>query len=276
MELRKKPGFLQRSLELVLRLRLVFLLLSAVAFLMLFFSRNELFSFILGASESFSMKMSSIGSLHDYLYLLLGFVVIFLLRLFWGGAFSAFVFLGIALIIPSALFLLDGSENVIITLLLWVGLISLLLSLLIRSAVVKALLPLYMAGLLLSGLAVWCKVGYLEWAVLLILLSADAFTTAWSAGKHLEEGKPKAGSLIQAFLRHLPKAVLYSFFSLGIVFFTLGIWNLSLLQSRLLFWLGYNAVFCCLFYPYFSFMPLTQLRSKKCRVKMASSSKKLK
>ncbi|HHX15764.1 MAG TPA: hypothetical protein GX724_06345 [Fibrobacter sp.] len=276
MELRKKPSILQRFLEVVFRLRLVLLLLSVFAFSMLFFSRNEAFSFLLGASESFSIKVNSFGSLYEYLPLLLGFIFIFLSRLFWGGVFSGFVFIGAVVIIPSLLLILDGSENVIITLLLWGGFISLLLSLLVRIAWVKALFPLYMAALLLSGLAVWCKVGYLEWVILIILLSSDALTTAWYAGRHLAEGKPKAGSLIQASLTQLPKVVLYSFLSLGLLVFTASIWDLPLFQSRLLFWLGYIAVFYGLFYPYFTFMPLTRLRSKKNRVKVASSSKKLK
>jgi dolichol kinase len=91
MELRKKPSFWQRLLETLFRLRLIFLLLSGVLLLLLFFSRNELFSFILAASESFSIKVSSglnLAELKPYFPLFGGVIAIFIVRFIIGGVFS--------------------------------------------------------------------------------------------------------------------------------------------------------------------------------------------
>lgn len=277
MELRKKPVFWQRLLETLFRLRLIFLLLSFVIFTFLFLSRNDLFSFLLGTSESLSIKVSSFFSLADlkpYFPLLGGCLVIFILRLILGGLFSGFAFLGIAIIVPSALFVLDGSDNVIIKLLLWCGLISFLLSFLIPKAWIKALFPFFIGALVLSGFAIWTDVNYLTWTLSFILFFADALTVGFGTGVHLNEGMPKAGSLIQASLKQLLVITLGSFIALTLALFTSKIWTLDALLSQSLFWFAYLGTFFLLFFSYYSFMPLDRLRSQKRQVKIKNKSLK--
>lgn len=275
MELRKKPIFWQRLLETLFRLRLIFMLLSVVLLLLLFYSRSELFSFILGASESFSITMSSILSFTDlrpYIPLFGGFLIIFVLRLFLGGVFSGLIFLATSLIVPLALFVLDGSDNVIIKLLLWCSLISILLSFLVPKAWVKSLFALFIGALLLSGFAVWTEVSLLSWACLLILFFADALTVGWYTGEHLKEGKPKAGSIIQASLKQLPVIAIGTFVALAISLYVEKLWSLEAVLSQSLFWMAYQGVFYLIFSPHYSFMSLDRLRSQKRRVKIPNSS----
>lgn len=275
MELRKKPIFWQRLLETLFRLRLIFMLLSVVLLLLLFYSRSELFSFILGASESFSITMSSILSFTDlrpYIPLFGGFLIIFVLRLFLGGLFSGLVFLATSIVVPLGFFILDGSDNVVIKLLLWSGLISFLLSLLVPKAWVKSLFALFIGALLLSGFAVWTEVSLLSWACLLILFFADALTVGWYTGEHLKEGKPKAGSIIQASLKQLPVIAIGTFVALAISLYVEKLWSLEAVLSQSLFWMAYQGVFYLIFSPHYSFMSLDRLRSQKRRVKIPNSS----
>src|SRR5574344_1586921 len=250
MELRKKPIFWQRLLETLFRLRLIFLLLSGVLLLLLFFSRNELFSLILAASESFSIKVNSglnLAELKPYFPL-------------FGGVIAIFI-------VPFALFVLDGSDNVIIKLLLWCSLISILLSFLVPKAWVKSLFALFIGALLLSGFAVWTEVSLLSWACLLILFFADALTVGWYTGEHLKEGKPKAGSIIQASLKQLPVIAIGTFVALAISLYVEKLWSLEAVLSQSLFWMAYQGVFYLIFSPHYSFMSLDRLRSQKRRVK---------
>lgn len=277
MELRKKPIFWQRLLETLFRLRLIFMLLSVVLLLFLFYSRSELFSFILGASESFSITMSSILSFTDlrpYIPLFGGFLIIFILRLFLGGLFSGLVFLATSIVVPLGFFILDGSDNVVIKLLLWSGLISFLLSLLVPKAWVKTLFPLFVSFLLLTISAVWTEVNHLACVLLLVLLFADAITVGWFTGVNLKKGKPKAGSLIQASLKQLPVIASGSFIALLIALFMGKGFSLDAVLSGSLFWIAYLGVFFLLFSPYYSFMPLDGLRSDKRQMKMDKASSK--
>ena len=213
----------------------------------------------------------NLAELKPYFPLFGGVIAIFIVRFIIGGVFSGLFFLATSLIVPLALFVLDGSDNVIIKLLLWCSLISILLSFLVPKAWVKSLFALFIGALLLSGFAVWIEVSLLSWACLLILLFADALTVGWYTGVHLKEGKPKAGSIIQASLKQLPVIAIGAFVALVISLFVENLWSLEAVLSQSLFWMAYLGVFYLIFSPYYFFMFLDQLRSQKRQVKIPNS-----
>ena len=88
---------------------------------------------------------------------------------------------------------------------------------------------------------------------------------------HLKEGKPKAGSIIQASLKQLPVIAIGAFVALVISLFVENLWSLEAVLSQSLFWMAYLGVFYLIFSPYYSFMSLDQLRSQKRQVKIPNS-----
>ncbi|MBO7414538.1 MAG: hypothetical protein J6U20_12900 [Fibrobacter sp.] len=288
MDLREKPGKVQKFLELMLRFRLIALVVMVVAsvtFVATAFS--EFVGFPLGASESFGMWFAEVESVQSLWssaqYLFVAGVACVVLLFVFGGVRAGIASMVTTLACFAALYVLDGGEGIVLPMFGILALVALALFLFVKNSVACALFPFVLCSLFLTGLLHVCPWGLSEspmelwWAAFAVFAFANSMAFALVAGKHLGAGVPQAGALVKS-ARQMLVPVLVGALLLVV----------AVVQSRadgaagtswpnaVLRYVVLVAWFFVFFFPITSFAPWERLRAGTRRVQMKDKKKKSK
>ena len=284
MELREKPGKVQKLLELSLRFRLIFVVLMvgfAVAFLAT--GWQQMGSLPLGASEALGMWIAGFTNVvsawnsSQYIFVAaLSMVVLYFVfgevRGGVGGLIALAAFVG-------SLFALGGDEDMLLIFFGAFAGLSLLFLLFVKWSVACALFPFALSWLLLTGFLGWFPMmigkAWLMWAVLSGIAFSGVVACALIAGKELGEGSPQAGALVKAGKKMLTPVLIASLLALSALVVDMGgAVDGKKIGSAAILWVSFNVWFFGFTFGTMSFAPWERLRAGSRRVKMSDKKKK--
>ena len=284
MELREKPGKVQKLLELSLRFRLIFVLLMigfAVAFVVT--GWQQMASLPLGASEALGMWVAGfttvVSAWHSTQYLFVAGVSMLVLYFVFGGVRGGFAGLLSLLAFVGSLFALGGDEDMLFIFFAVFAGLALLLVLFAKWSVACALFPFALSWLLLTGFVGWYPMmigkAWLMWAVLSAIAFSGVMACALVAGKELGDGSPKAGALVKAGKKMLAPIMISSLLALSALVVDMGgVVDGKRIGSAAILWVAFNVWFFGFTFGTMSFAPWDRIRSGSRRVKMNDKKKK--
>ena len=300
MDLREKPGKVQKFLELMLRFRLIALLVMVAATvpLLLIDSSNLLvtgwqsfMSVPVAASEAFGMWLTSIGGVQDLWssaqFLFIAGIASVVLLFVFGGVRAGVASIVSTLVSFGILILLDGDEGIVLPVFGILALVALVVFIFVKHSVACALFPF-----LLCSLFIPCLVDLSPWILsensiefwltaFAIFAFAKSMAFAAAAGKHLDAGVPQAGALVKA-ARQMVVPVLVGALLLVVALAETRVETPAMpIVTAHTSWL-YVAIryvvlvvwFFVFFFPSSSFAPWGRLRSGSRRVEMKGKKKK--
>ena len=283
MELREKPGKVQKLLELSLRFRLIFVVLMvgfAVAFLAT--GWQQMGSLPLGASEALGMWVAGftnvISAWNSSQYIFVAGLSMVVLYFVFGGVRGGVGGLLALLAFVGSLFALGGDEDM---LLIFFGVfagLSLVFLLFVKWSVACALFPFALSWLLLTGFLAWFPMmigkAWLMWAVLSAIGFSGVIACALIAGKELGEGSPQAGALVKAGKKMLTPVLIASLLSLSALVVDMGgAVDGKKIGGAAILWVAFNVWFFGFTFGTMSFAPWERLRAGSRRVKMSDKKK---
>jgi len=282
MDLREKPGKVQKFLELMLRFRLITLVVMVVASVtMLAKSWDEMVAFPIAASERFGMWFFGIENLQGLwsssLHLIVASVACIVMLFVFGGLRAGIASVVAPLLFFVALYVLGGGEDMAIPMYGVLAVISLVLFLFVKMSLACMLFPFALLwiflGVLLNLLPSTPDFPKdLVWGVSSAFGFAVSMAYALVAGKHLGAGVPQAGALVKS-AKQLLVPVLVGALLLDVavsVDMPGGIyWPLSVA-----WFVAIAAWFYVFLFPMSSFGPWERLRSGSRRVEMKDKKKK--
>ena len=283
MELREKPGKVQKLLELSLRFRLIFVLLL-VGFSVAFLATGwqQMGSLPLGASEALGMWIAGftnvISAWNSAQYIFVAAVSMIVLFLVFGGARAAVAGLLSVIAFVGALYALGGDEDMLVIFFAAFAGVSLLLLFSVKWSVACALFPFALSWLLLTGFLGWFPMmigkAWLMWAVLSTVAFSSVMACALVAGKELGEGAPQAGALVKAGKKMLAPVMISSLLALSALVVDMGgAVDGKKIGSAAILWVSFNVWFFGFTFGTMSFAPWDRLRAGSRRVKMSDKKK---
>ncbi|MBR2091731.1 MAG: hypothetical protein IJ905_15610 [Fibrobacter sp.] len=286
MELREKPGTLQKLFELSLRFRLIFVVLMigfAVAFVAT--GWQQMGSLPLGASEALGMWIAEFTNVvsawnsSQYIFVAgLSMVVLYFVFGGWRGGVAGLLAL-VAFV--GSLFALGGDEDMLLIFFAVFAGLSLVLMLFAKWSVACALFPFALSWLLLTGFLGWFPMmigkAWLMWAVLSGVAFSGIVACALIAGKELGEGSPQAGALVKAGKKMLAPIMIASLLALSALVIDMGgAVDGKTIGSAAILWVAFNVWFFGFNFGTMSFAPWDRLRAGSRRVKMSEKKKSAK
>lgn len=294
MDLREKPGKIQKVLEILLRIRLISIVVMVVAAVS-FLATNwqGVASLPIGASEALGMWMAEIdgaaGVWASAQFLTVAGIAAVVLFAVFGGVRS-----GIAAVVSFALafgglYILGGNESMPVTLFGALAVISMVAIILVKLSFACGLFPFVISWLFFTGfmaaLPSALEPSWLVWAVLSALGFAGAMALSVSAGKLLGEGMPQAGALVKSAKRMVVPVMAASLLAVCAIAFDMGgaaqgtvegaaAGKSSSVWGAILYFFVFNIWFFALMLPVMSFAPWERLRSGSRRVEMKDKKKK--
>lgn len=285
MDLREKPGKVQKMLELMLRFRLIFVVVM-VAFVVMFLATGwqMMGSMPLGASEALGMwfaKIEDAASAWDSAqYLFVAAVAMLALFFVFGGVRSGISGIVSTLLFVAALFFLSGDEEMLLIFFGSFALLSLILILVAKWSVACILFPFAVAWLLMTGFLGWFPMmvgnAWLMWAVLSGIGFASCVSTALIAGQKLGEGTPVTGALIFAGKKMLLPVVISSLLALAALTVDMGTADGKSIGAAAILWVSFFVWFFGFLFGTASFAPWERLRAGSRRVQMKKKKAKVK
>ncbi len=284
MELREKPGKVQKLLELSLRFRLIFVLLMigfAAAFLVT--GWQQMASLPLGASEALGMwiaKFSNVVSAwHSTQYLFVAGLSMLVLYFVFGGVRGGFAGLIALVAFLGALYALGGDEDMLLMFFAMIAGLALLFVAFVKWSVACALFPFVLSWLLLTGFVSWFPMmigkAWLMWAVLSAIAFSGVMACALVAGKELGDGSPKAGALVKAGKKLLVPVLISSLLAISALVVDMSVVvDAKRIGCAAILWVAFNVWFFGFTFSTLSFAPWDRIRSGSRRVKMGDKKKK--
>jgi len=283
MELREKPGKVQKLLELSLRFRLIFVFLM-VAFAVAFLATGwqQMGSLPLGASEALGMWVAGfttvVSAWNAAQYLFVAALSMIVLFFVFGGVRGGFGGLLALLAFVGSLFALGGDEDMLIIFFASFAGLALLFLLFVKWSVACALFPFALAWLLMTGFLGWFPLmigkAWLMWAVLSAVGFSSVVACALVAGKELGEGAPQAGALVKAGKKMLAPVLIASLLALSALVVDMGgAVDGKKIGSAAILWVSFNVWFFGFTFGTMSFAPWERLRAGSRRVKMSDKKK---
>ena len=283
MELREKPGKVQKLLELSLRFRLIFVLLMigfSVAFVVT--GWQQMASLPLGASEALGMWISKftnvVSAWHSSQYIIVAALSMIVLYFVFGGMRGGFGGLLALAAFVGSLFALGGDEDMLFVFFAVFAGLALLLVLFAKWSVACALFPFALSWLLLTGFLAWFPLmvgkAWLMWAVLSAIAFSGVVACALVAGKELGEGSPQAGALVKAGKRMLAPVLIASLLALSALVVDMSVivdWRR--IGCAAIIWVAFNVWFFGFTFGTLSFAPWERIRAGSRRVKMSDKKK---
>ena len=284
MELREKPGKVQKFLELSLRFRLIFVVLMvgfAVAFLVK--GWQQMGSLPLGASEALGMWIAGftnvVSAWNSSQYIFVAALSMVVLYFVFGGVRGGVGGLVALLAFVGSLFALGGDEDMLLIFFAVFAGLSLVFLLFVKWSVACALFPFVLSWLLLTGFLGWFPMmigkAWLMWAVLSGIAFSGVVACALIAGKELGEGTPQAGALVKAGKKMLTPVLIASLLALSALVVDMGgAVDGKKVGSAAILWVAFNVWFFGFTFGTMSFAPWERLRAGSRRVKMSEKKKK--
>ena len=280
MDLREKPGKLQKMMELSLRIRLIFVVLLVV-FTVSFLATgwNAMGSLPLGASEAFGMWFAQVEgfSIGNAQYLGIAAVAMFVLFFVFGGIRSGLGGIISASVLLGALFMLGGAEGMQTIFFGVFAVVALILLLFAKWSIACSLFPFALAWLLMTGFIAWFPMvpgnAWLVWAVLSVTGFASTVAFALAAGKELGEGAPQAGALVKASKKMFLPVVISSLLAMVAVSVDMANVTAKSIVSAAILWIVFVVWFFGFNFGTMAFAPWERLRAGSRRVQMKDKKK---
>ena len=284
MELREKPGKVQKLLELSLRFRLIFVLLMigfAAAFLVT--GWQQMASLPLGASEALGMWIAKftnvVSAWHSTQYLFVAGLSMLVLYYVFGGVRGGFAGLIALVAFLGALYALGGDEDMLLMFFAVIAGLALLFVAFVKWSVACALFPFVLSWLLLTGFVSWFPMmigkAWLMWAVLSAIAFSGVMACALVAGKELGDGSPKAGALVKAGKKLLVPVLISSLLAISALVVDMSVVvDAKRIGCAAILWVAFNVWFFGFTFSTLSFAPWDRIRSGSRRVKMGDKKKK--
>lgn len=284
MELREKPGKVQKLLELFLRFRLIFVLLMigfAAAFLVT--GWQQMASLPLGASEALGMWIAKftnvVSAWHSTQYLFVAGLSMLVLYFVFGGVRGGFAGLIALVAFLGALYALGGDEDMLLMFFAVIAGLALLFVAFVKWSVACALFPFVLSWLLLTGFVSWFPMmigkAWLMWAVLSAIAFSGVMACALVAGKELGDGSPKAGALVKAGKKLLVPVLISSLLAISALVVDMSVVvDAKRIGCAAILWVAFNVWFFGFTFSTLSFAPWDRIRSGSRRVKMGDKKKK--
>lgn len=282
MDLREKPGKVQKILEYSRRFRLIFVVLMVILSVTFVASgKAEMQSLPLAASEALGMWLAGVDGSSIWessRYLGVAAIAMFALFFVFGGVRAGFGGLVAVASFVGALLALGGSEGMqLIFLAVFAG-VSLLLLLLAKWSVACALFPFALAWILLTGFVAWFPLltvdSWLVWAVLSAAGFASSVAFALVAGKELGAGAPQAGAIVKAGKKMMLPVAISGLLALVALVFDMGDGSGRQILAALILWIAFMVWFFGFNFGTMSFAPWERLRAGSRRVEMGGKKKK--
>jgi hypothetical protein len=284
MELREKPGKVQKLLELSLRFRLIFVVLM-VGFAVAFVATGwqQMGSLPLGASEALGMWIAGFSNVvsawNSSQYIFVAALSMVVLYFVFGGVRGGVGGLVALLAFVGSLFALGGDEDMLLIFFAVFAGLSLVFLLFVKWSVACALFPFVLSWLLLTGFLGWFPMmigkAWLMWAVLSGIAFSGVVACALIAGKELGEGTPQAGALVKAGKKMLTPVLIASLLALSALVVDMGgAVDGKKVGSAAILWVAFNVWFFGFTFGTMSFAPWERLRAGSRRVKMSEKKKK--
>jgi hypothetical protein len=284
MELREKPGKVQKLLELSLRFRLIFVVLM-VGFAVAFVATGwqQMGSLPLGASEALGMWIAGFSNVvsawNSSQYIFVAALSMVVLYFVFGGVRGGVGGLVALLAFVGSLFALGGDEDMLLIFFAVFAGLSLVFLLFVKWSVACALFPFVLSWLLLTGFLGWFPMmigkAWLMWAVLSGIAFSGVVACALIAGKELGEGTPQAGALVKAGKKMLTPVLIASLLALSALVVDMGgAVDGKKVGSAAILWVSFNVWFFGFTFGTMSFAPWERLRAGSRRVKMSDKKKK--
>lgn len=284
MELREKPGKVQKLLELSLRFRLIFVLLMigfAAAFLVT--GWQQMASLPLGASEALGMWIAKftnvVSAWHSTQYLFVAGLSMLVLYFVFGGVRGGFAGLIALFAFLGALYALGGDEDMLLMFFAVIAGLALLFVAFVKWSVACAMFPFVLSWLLLTGFVSWFPMmigkAWLMWAVLSAIAFSGVMACALVAGKELGDGSPKAGALVKAGKKLLAPILISSLLAISALVVDMSVVvDAKRIGCAAILWVAFNVWFFGFTFSTLSFAPWDRIRSGSRRVKMGDKKKK--
>lgn len=291
MDLREKPGKVQKILEILMRIRLLSLVGLVVATVAILASSwQNVVSLPVGASGALAEWLpdfSVANAWNSAQYLVVAAIATVVLSFVFGkvrGGVASLV--SIALFVGS-LILMDGNETMPLIFFGILALVSVVCILFVKLGVAFGLFPFVIGWLFLSALVAVLQPSlepsYLVWAALSALGFAGSMGFAAISGKFLGEGMPKGGAMVKA-----AKQMVVPVLSSSLLVVTAIAFDMSNVQAvegvvqpaknanvwgAVLFFFVFNLWFFVIQFPIMTFAPWDRLRSGSRRVEMKDKKK---
>lgn len=291
MDLREKPGKVQKILEIFMRIRLlsvVGLVIATVA--MIASSWQNIVSLPVGASGALAEWLpdfSVANAWNSAQYLVVAALATVVLCFVFGKVRA-----GVSSIVSIALFvgsliLMDGNETMPLMFFGTLAMVSIVCILFVKFGVAFGLFPFVISWLFLSALVAVLQPSlepsYLVWAALSALGFAGAMSFSAIAGKFLGEGMPKGGAMVKAAKQMVVPMLASSLLVVAAIAFDMS--NAPVVEGvaqpdknaniwgAILFFFVFNLWFFVIQFPVMTFAPWDRLRSGSRRVEMKDKKK---
>lgn len=283
MDLREKPGKIQKLLELFLRFRLISVLLLVIASVSMVATRwQTMVSLPVASSESLGMWLAEHGGFaalwQGGQYLAVSALSLVVLLFVFAGIRGGIAGLVGLCALVFALFALGGAESMV---LIFFGVftgVALLLLLFAKLGIACVLFPFAFCWVFLTGLVTVIPSfapSYLIWAVFSAIGFSAVLALSLASAKSLAEGAPQTGALIRSGKKLLVPVAVSSLLAIAAMLLDMdkaGIFGVKVALALGL-WIAFNLWFYAFLFPIASFAPWEKLRSKERKVKMKEKKK---
>lgn len=282
MDLREKPGKAQTLLEMLLRFRLIAVVVMVVATVSILAAKWDfLVGFPIAASERFGMWFAEMENVQGFWassqYLFVAGLACVVLLFVFGGVRAGIASVVASFLSLSALYVLDGGEDLALPLYGVFALVSLGLLLFVKCSVACMLFPFALGWLFLSAVLTTLPWGledpnWLVWGALSAFGFACSMAFAVATGKHLGAGVPQAGAILKAAKQMLVPVLVGELLLVSAMAVDMP-GGVNVLNSAL-WYVVFAAWFFVFIVPVSSFAPWERLRAGTRRVQMKDKKKK--
>ena len=283
MDLREKPGKVQKFLELMLRFRLIFVVLMVVLTVTLLAKDWQAVNTLpIAASEGMGMWLANLDGVGAFWnsarYLCVAAIAMFVLSFVFGGIRGGLGSVVAAVALIASLGFLDGAEGMQLPFYGAFAGVALLLLLFAKWSVACALFPFALSWALMTGFVAWLPLipgnAWLVWAVLSVVGFANVVAFALVAGKELSEGAPQAGALVKAGKKMFLPVCVSSLLSLAAVTVDMGNASGKEIAGAVILWVVFAIWFFGFTFGTMAFCPWERLRAGSRRVQLKGKKKK--
>lgn len=283
MDLREKPGKIQKMLELFLRFRLISVVLLIFLSVAMVATRwQAMVSLPVASSESLGMWLAEHGGFASLWqsgqYLAVSAVVLVVLLFVFAGIRGGIAGLVGLCAMVFSFFALGGAESMVLIFFGVFAGVALLLLLFAKLGVACVLFPFAFCWVFLTGLVSvipFFAPSYLLWAVFSAVGFASTLALSLASGKLLAEGTPQAGALVRSGKKLLVPVTVSSLLAVAAMLFDMDKSAISGVKvaEAVGFWFVFNLWFFAFLFPLCSFAPWDRLRSKERKVKLKEKKK---
>ncbi|PWJ62083.1 MULTISPECIES: hypothetical protein [unclassified Fibrobacter] len=292
MDLREKPGKVQKILEILMRIRLLSLVGLVVATIaVLASSWQNIVSLPVGASGAlveWLPDFSVANAWNSAQYLVVATIATVVLSFVFGKVRAGVSAVASIALFVGSLVLMDGNETMPLIFFGVLALVSIVCILFVKMGVACGLFPFVLGWLFLSALVAVLQPSlepsYLVWAALSALGFAGTMGLSALAGKYLGEGMPKGGAMVKAAKQMVVPMLVSSLLVVTAIAFDMP--NVQVVEGAaqpaknaniwgaVLFFFVFNLWFFVIQFPVMTFAPWERLRSGSRRVEMKDKKKK--